>query len=577
MSTFLTAQSLTLSHSSAALFKSLSFTVNRGDKIGLIGHNGCGKSSLLKLLDGQFEPNEGTIAKAKHCLMSYVEQHIPQQLQSLSILAALTEKLADGEQWRAELLLSELGFSHSEWQMPVSNCSGGQQMRLLLARAIIGQPDLLLLDEPSNHLDLPSLIWLEQFLLQWKGSFILVSHDQALLDAVTNTTWVLRNQSLNHFALPCSSARAALKEKDEQDRVRHFSEQKEIDRLEKSAKRMAEWGKVYDNDSLARKAKTIFARKERLEDEQTELSRLSPWQLKLKGDALPANRLVEVIPFAVKPPRSSTTLFTMAEVRIKSGDRVAVLGSNGCGKSTLLNLLYRAFLNREDSTTANSQDEITFHQRCRLGYYDQSLNQLSDSDTLAQALSKFAAMNDETCKRSLISAGFEYSIHDQKVETLSGGERARLLFVGLTLAKHHMLFLDEPTNHLDMEGKEELIDTLNDFEGATLVVSHDRNLIEQSCNRFWFIEGGVLTEYLSVEEVYDKINEQPTSISISGEQTGVDTSLTAEPLSEEEQLLERLILLEGLLEEDLNRKAKHQKPQLQQQWRDEIDKISALI
>jgi len=577
MSTFLTAQSVTLSYTSTALFKELNVTVNRGDKIGLIGHNGCGKSSLLKLLDGQYEPSEGHIAKAKRCLMSYVEQHIPRELHFRTVLDALAETLDEADYWRAELLLSELGFSESDWQMPVLNCSGGQQMRVLLARAIINEPDLLLLDEPSNHLDLPSLIWLEQFLLQWKGAFVLVSHDQTLLDSVTNTTWFMRDQSLHHFALPCSQAREALKEKDEQDKVRHLSEQKEIDRIEKSAKRLAVWGKAYDNEDLARKAKTMFARKERLEEEQTELSEGAPWCLKLQGERLPANRLMEVVPFTVTPPQSNLPLFDMTEMRIKSGDRIAVLGSNGCGKSTLLNLLHRLYVLKqaEEAAPLDNTEEgrsVTFHDRCRLGYYDQSLEQINDRDTLTDALGKFASINGEQSKHALISAGFKYARHGQKVASLSGGERARLLFVGLTLAKYHLLFLDEPTNHLDMEGKEELIETLNEFEGATVLVSHDRSLIEQSCNRFWLIQNGTLTEYPSTEEVYLHITDQSlmNNVPIARERTLA--SIVA--LSEEESLLDRLIKLESLLEDDLQRKLRHQKPNLQKQWREEIDKIS---
>ncbi len=512
MSTFLTAQSLTLSYTSTALFKELTFAINRGNKIGLIGHNGCGKSSLLKLLSEQYEPSEGHIAKAKQCLISYVEQQIPNELQSKTVLDALVETLAEDDHWRAELLLAELSFSESDWQMPVSNCSGGQQMRLLLARAIITEPDLLLLDEPSNHLDLPSLLWLEQFLSQWKGSFVLVSHDQTLLDAVTNITWVLRDQSLHHFDLPCSQARKALKDKDDQDKARHLNEQKEINRIEKSAKRLAVWGKVYDNEDLARKAKTMYARKERLEEEQTELSEGSPWRMQLQGDSLPANRLMEVAPCTIKPPQSNLTLFDMAEIRIKSGDRIAVLGSNGCGKSTLLNLLHQLYLLKEgqtEITLESTEWPVTFHDRCRLGYYDQSLEQLDDLDTLSDALCRFALISNEQSKRALISAGFEYARHGQNVASLSGGERARLLFIGLTLARYHLLFLDEPTNHLDMDGKEELIETLNQFKGATVLVSHDRSLIEQSCNRFWLIHNGILTEYLSVEEVYLRMTEQP--------------------------------------------------------------------
>ncbi|MCL9780189.1 ATP-binding cassette domain-containing protein [Vibrio sp. S4M6] len=572
MSTLLTAQSLTLSYTSSTLFSGLNFTINKYDKIGLIGHNGCGKSSLLKLLAGTLEASHGTVAKANHCMMRYVEQHIPVSLHSASVLSALTVQLADDEHWRAELLLDELGFNLSEREMPVANCSGGQQMRLLLARAIIHQPDLLLLDEPSNHLDLPSLIWLEKFLSSWKGSFVIVSHDQILLDSVTNTTWILRDQCLHHFSMPCSKARQALLEKDETDRLRHLSEQKEIDRIEKSAKRLAVWGQVYDNEDLARKAKTMMARKERLEEEQTVLSQGAPWVLKLHGEALPADRLVAIKPYHVTPPNSGEPLFEMGEIRIKSGDRIAVLGGNGCGKSTLLNHLHGAY-NAGDLTS------VTFHHRCRLGYYDQSLQQLRDQDTLSDALVSFGATNSEQCKRALIRAGFGYERHQQTVDSLSGGERARLLFIGLTLARHHLLFLDEPTNHLDMEGKEELIQTLTEFQGAALLVSHDRSLIEQSCNRFWLIQNGQLVEYLSAEEVYFQMALQYPEILNNGEkgkeqpmQEGIDS-----PISTQDQLLERLIELESLLENDLNRRAKHQKPNLQKQWREEIDSINTQL
>lgn len=578
MSTFLTAQSLTLSHTAAPIFKDLSFTIHRGDKIGLIGHNGCGKSSLLKLLSGQFEPSQGNFAKASACLMRYVEQHLPESLSTYSVLDALADSLSDDEIWRAELLLDELGFSATERHMPVENCSGGQQMRLLLARAIVHQPDLLLLDEPSNHLDLPSLLWLENFLSNWKGSFVLVSHDQTLLDRVTNTTWVMRDRSLHHFSLPCSQARQALAEKDETDQQRHASEQKEIDRIEKSAKRLATWGKVYDNEDLARKAKTMLARKERLEDEQTELTEGTPWTLQLQGESLPANRLLEVLPFSVMPPDSDYHLFDMAEMRVKSGDRIAVLGSNGCGKSTLLNLLNRQY-DAVQTGVSTELDSVTFHDRCRLGYYDQSLQQLSDHHSITDALQSFASISSEQAKRSLIGAGFEYVRHEQKVASLSGGERARLLFVGLTLARYHMLFLDEPTNHLDMEGKEELIETLQNFEGSALLVSHDRSLIEQSCNRFWFIENGSLTEYLTAEEVYQRVTDTSPKSAISHhshDAQAINASTSSDTQSEE-QMLERLLELESLLEADLGRKPKHQKPAIQRKWQQEIEEITAQL
>lgn len=589
MSTFLTAQSVTLSHTSTPVFDNLTFTINRGNKIGLIGHNGCGKSSLLKLLSGQCQPTAGQVSQANHCLMSYVEQHIPPALQSLSVIKVLADRLSKGDEWQAELLLAELHFDEADWHMPVANCSGGQQMRLLLARAIINAPDLLLLDEPSNHLDLPSLLWLERFLSTWKGSFVLVSHDQTLLDAVTNTTWIMRDQSLYHYSLPCTQARAALAEKDEQDRHRHASEQKEIDRIEKSAKRLAMWGKVYDNEDLARKAKTMMARKERLKAGQTELTEGAPWRLQLQGDSLAADRLLEILPFAISPPGSDAKLFSMPEMRIKSGDRVAILGSNGCGKSTLLNLLYALYRERyagksEGESLGNAvsdQVDITFHDRCRLGYYDQSQQQIGDEETLVEGLSDFASVSLEQSKMSLISAGFEYARHAQTVASLSGGERARLLFIGLTLANYHLLLLDEPTNHLDMDGKAALAETLSDFEGAVLLVSHDRQLIEQGCNRFWLIQQGELKEYLSVDEVYAQIAQEAASSSPSGNGTSADQSNRAIPESvastEQDRLLARLIELEELLANDRRQKPKRQNHQRQQAWQAEIEAISAEI
>ncbi|MDR0219523.1 MAG: ATP-binding cassette domain-containing protein [Enterobacteriaceae bacterium] len=574
MSTYLSAQSLSIAFSSTPLFEDVTFTLNRDDKIGLIGHNGCGKSTLMKLLSGNKEDYSGNITVASQCVLAYVEQHLPLSLQKATLLEAMAEKVKPDEIWRAELLLSELGFAQPNWQSPISNLSGGQHMRLLLGRAVIQQPDLLLLDEPSNHLDLASLLWLESFLSQWKGAFVLVSHDQTLLDKVTNTTWIMRDKTLYHFAMPCSQARQALFERDQTDLQRHASEQKEIDRLEQSAVRLAVWGKTYDNPDLSRKAKTMQARKQRLEEQQTRLTQGTPWKLALQGDALPANRLLNVEQMAVTPSGTDIVLFEVLSKQVKSGDKIAILGNNGSGKSTLLKSLYAAYLEKtgQDKTVS----DMDYHQQCRLGYYDQSLEQIKDNETLSDALSRFAPTSDEQRKRALISAGFEYQRHQQKVASLSGGERARLLFVGLTLARYHLLFLDEPTNHLDLEGKEELFATLQEYKGGALVVSHDRTLIEQSCNRFWLINHGELTEYHNIEDIYSLLakgnySDKPGQQRPDGKKQESATNWN------DEVLLQRLVELEQLLQEDLSRKPKHQKPALQEKWRQEIDAISRQI
>ncbi len=243
MSTLLTAQSLRVDTAFGTLFDSLSFTLKKGDRIGLLGDNGCGKSTLLKVLDGTDSPAAGTVALAGYCLMARVEQHLPEAIYPLTMLDAVLAQLPATEReslhWKAETLLAGMGFTPQDMALTSATLSGGQHTRLLLARALIGDPDLLLLDEPSNHLDLPTLLWLEQFLQNWSGSFVLVSHDRQLLDAVTNGSWILRDKMLHYFALPCTAARQALVAKDESDALRHKAEQKEIDRVTASARRLA--------------------------------------------------------------------------------------------------------------------------------------------------------------------------------------------------------------------------------------------------------------------------------------------------------------------------------------------------
>ncbi|NQD81926.1 ABC-F family ATP-binding cassette domain-containing protein [Enterobacter hormaechei] len=569
MSTLLTAQSLRVDTAFGTLFDSLSFTLKKGDRIGLLGDNGCGKSTLLKVLDGTDSPAAGTVALAGYCLMARVEQHLPEAIYPLTMLDAVLAQLPATEReslhWKAETLLAGMGFTPQDMALTSATLSGGQHTRLLLARALIGDPDLLLLDEPSNHLDLPTLLWLEQFLKNWSGSFVLVSHDRQLLDAVTNGSWILRDKMLHYFALPCTAARQALVAKDESDALRHKAEQKEIDRVSASARRLATWGKVYDNEDLARKAKQMEKQVERLKESQTELTAGSPWTLTLRGDALRADRLLEMENLSVAPEPGLSELFHVDIARLRSGDRVAIVGRNGCGKSSLMKLIWRHFSGEP------SEAGLKLHPRVSPGYYDQTLNQLSEEATIFDALEPFAP-DPQTRKMALISAGFPWARHGQKVSTLSGGERSRLLFIGLTLARYSLLMLDEPTNHLDMEGKEALAETLQQFEGGVLLVSHDRQLISQSCNRYWLIEDGRLSEWHDAEAVFERLRAGTGPVV-----PGASKTASKAPPSASDDLLERLVALETLLEEDLARKPKHQKPQLQAQWRREIEEIEAQL
>lgn len=566
MSTLLTAQYLHVETAFGPLFSDLSFTLKKGDRIGLIGYNGCGKSTLLQVLDGTLTPYSGHQALANHCLMARVEQHLPTTLLSqpliLAVLAQLPAAGRETQRWQAERLLAEMGFTSAEIEQPAATLSGGQHTRLLLARALILQPDLLLLDEPGNHLDLPTLLWLEGFLNAWSGSFVLVSHDNSLLDAVTNASWILRDHTLHTFDLPCSAARQALEEQDASDALRHKAEQKEIDRVAASARRLAIWGRVYDNESLSGKAKQMEKQVTRLKESQTELTSGTPWQLTVHGDALRADRLLEMDNLPVAPAPGQPALFTTGIARLQSGDRVAIMGRNGGGKSSLLRLLWRQM--QQSAPDAG----LRLHPRIKPGYYDQTLHQLPDESSLLDALESFEP-SAEIRKRALISSGFGWLRHGQKVSTLSGGERSRLLFVGLSLARYSLLLLDEPTNHLDIDGKEALAQTLCDYPGGLLLVSHDRQLISQCCNRFWLIDDTGLSEWLDADEVYQQLRyagRLPTTEALSAPETDQPQSSDA--------LLERLIMLEQRLADDLARKPKHQKPQLQQQWQEEIAAIN---
>ncbi|MFB2873907.1 ATP-binding cassette domain-containing protein, partial [Aeromonas jandaei] len=440
-------------------------------------------------------------------------------------------------------------------------------------------PNLLLLDEPSNHLDLPALLWLEQFLLGWRGAFVLVSHDGRLLDRVTEQTLILRDGELHRFALPCSEARAALAAEDEQALLRRADEQKEIDRLSASSKRLAIWGREHDNEKLVRQAKSMEKRIARLQEEQSQVAALAPWRLELRGVSLPADTLLRLETLDVSPAPALPPLLRAEGLWLRAGDKVALLGANGTGKSSLLRQCWR------ELAAQSPQAGWYCHPGASIAYYDQSLQQLADDAALSDALYPLAPLPETTRRQTLIRAGFPYARHGQQVRTLSGGERARLLFLALSLGSHHMLWLDEPTNHLDLAGKEELAEAIATFPGGVLLVSHDRELIERSCNRFWLIRDGQIREAHSAERAYaELLGDAPLPAADKASralpataQALADPAMGKAPAGQaddEEALLARWYELDALLAADLARKPRHQTPRLQQQWQSELTHLA---
>lgn len=576
MTTLMSTHSLQMSAGHLPLFDNLDLSIRSGDRIGLIGANGCGKSTLLALLAGQRQPHNGRIHKATPCRCEFVAQHLPVQLQALSTRAVLLDALANevDQAWQVDKMLTELQLAEQA-DLPVSALSGGQHTRLQIGRALLHQPNLLLLDEPSNHLDLPALLWLERFLLAWRGAFVLVSHDGRLLDRVTRETLILRDRRLHRFALPCSQARAALAEEDEQTRLRRADEQKEIDRLSASSKRLAIWGREHDDEKLVRQAKSMEKRVARLQEEQSVVGADAPWRLELHGQALPADALLRLDALDVRPAPGLPPLLRAEDLWLRAGDRVALLGANGTGKSSLLRQCWGEVCDQRPA------EGWYRHPGASIAYYDQALQQLDGDATLTDALYPLAPLPEVSLRQALIRAGFPYSRHGQRVATLSGGERARLLFLALSLASNHLLWLDEPTNHLDLAGKEELAEAIAAFPGGVLLVSHDRELIERSCNRFWLIRDGQIREAHSAEQAYaellsgaplpaaDKASRALPATAQAQADPAMGKALAGQA-DNEEALLARWYELDALLAADLARKPRHQTPRLQQQWQSEL-------
>ncbi|MGL6555607.1 ATP-binding cassette domain-containing protein [Aeromonas dhakensis] len=571
MTTLMSTHSLQMSAGHLPLFDHLELGIRAGDRLGLIGANGCGKSTLLALLASERTSQAGRVVQAAACRCEFVAQQLPTRLSTLSTRAVLLDALGNdpSAEWQMDKLLTELQLE-AQATLPVSAQSGGQHSRLQIGRALLRQPNLLLLDEPSNHLDLPALLWLEQFLLGWRGAFVLVSHDARLLDRVTEQTLILRDGQLHRFALPCSQARAALAAEDEQARLRRADEQKEIDRLSASSKRLAIWGREHDNEKLVRQAKSMEKRIARLQEEQSQVAALAPWRLELRGLSLPADTLLRLEILDVAPAPALPPLLRAEGLWLRAGDRVALLGANGTGKSSLLRQCWR------ELAAQSPQAGWYCHPGASIAYYDQSLQQLADDATLSDALYPLAPLPETMRRQALIRAGFPYARHGQQVCTLSGGERARLLFLALSLGSHHMLWLDEPTNHLDLAGKEELAEAIATFPGGVLLVSHDRELIEHSCNRFWLIKDERIREAHSAERAYAELLGDAPSPAADKANLAAPAmgQAPAGPVDDEEALLARWYELDALLAADLARKPRHQTPRLQQQWRDELARLA---
>lgn len=477
----------------APLFSDLSFSIAAGDRLGLVAANGRGKSTLLRCLVGSLDPSTGEVTRSRGSRIGHVEQDAPPRLLAQPVDHLLRDMLPadqrESEQWRVEVALDTLSVPTELRRRPLGQLSGGWQRLVLLARAGITEPDLLLLDEPTNHLDLARIGLLENWLaaLPRNVAVILSSHDRAFLDATTSRTLFLRQERSQVFALPYSSARAALDESDAATARQHERDLKAAQQMRRQAAKLNNLGINSGSDLLLSKTKQLKRRAEELEAVARPAHReRSAGAIRLAGSATHVRALVELDDVAVETP-DGRLLFRSGKRWISPGDRIVLLGLNGAGKSRFIAMLHAAI-------SGNEQPGIRATPSLALGYASQSLAELPDAESPHGLISRRFDVGDQPARGLLAGAGIVIDRQTGPIGALSGGQRARLAMLALRLARPNFYLLDEPTNHLDIEGQEALESELTAGETSCLLVSHDRSFVRAVGNRFWRIDKRRLVE-----------------------------------------------------------------------------------
>ena len=516
----ITVRDLTLRRGAKIVLQGAGFTLNPGEKAGLVGRNGAGKSSLFSLLTGRLHADAGDVAIPPRWQVGEVAQHMPETdepatafvlagdlpLQRAQAALAAAEAADDGHAMaeahaalqeagafdaraRAQALLLGLGFRVDQLDAPVDSFSGGWRMRLQLARALMCPADLLLLDEPTNHLDLDALVWLEAWLQRFPGTMIVISHDREFLDAVTRVTLHLDEARTTRYggnytafegmrAERMSQAQAAYDK--QQERIAHL--QRFIDRFKAKATKAKQ----------AQSRVKALARMEKLAPVLT----ASDFAFEFREPVSLPNPMLALRDVACGYAGADGPLTIVRHVTrtVMAGQRIGILGANGQGKSTLVKTI-AGVLPAIGGTTTEGKG-------LAVGYFaQQEMDLLHADDTPLQLMTRLAReqppagtdTREQALRNFLGQFRFEGDMVHQPVGTLSGGERARLVLATIVWRRPNLLLLDEPTNHLDLATREALSIALNEFEGTVLLVSHDRALLREVCDEFWLVtRGGVL-------------------------------------------------------------------------------------
>jgi ATP-binding cassette subfamily F protein 3 len=514
-------QNVTFEFGARAIITDATWHIQPGERIGLIGYNGTGKSTILKLLVGQYTPSKGTVEKGKDTTIGYLHQdllsfdtnesitevalgafervkELEKEVEQLGkeleanpedndLLIKYTDALheidvLDGYNinHKAEEVLHGLGFTTKDLSRPYKEFSGGWRMRVLLAKMILQAPDVLLLDEPTNHLDLPSIEWLEKYLLHYKGSVVIVSHDKFFLNKMVNKIVEVYQQQLNFYTGDYEYYEVEKVQRIEIQQRAFENQQDYIRQQERFIERFKA------KASKAAQAQSIQKRLDRLdviEDVQLERPNI---KINFAVDKTPGKVLVDLKGITKKYP--TLTILENAFAEIERGDKIALIGANGKGKSTLLRIVAGMESFEGERVWGHNVDESFYAQH--------QLESLNLNNTILQEVQECGTKKTDLELRALLGCFlFGGDDVDKRIKILSGGEKARVALTKTIISKANFLMLDEPTNHLDMATVELLAEALTKYDGSIILVSHDRYFISKTANKIWEIEDEKIIEF----------------------------------------------------------------------------------
>ena len=518
---------LSVSFGGWTLFDQISFLINPKDRVGLVGRNGAGKTTILKLIAGLEQPTSGAVTRNADCTIGYLPQQmvvhdtttlIEETAKAFDVVLALEAEIerltaqiatrTDYESESYEKLLHSLneatdryhilggdtrdadiektllglGFRREEFSKPTSTFSGGWRMRIELAKLLLRRPSIFLLDEPTNHLDIESIQWLEQYLKNYNGAVLLISHDRAFLDNVTTRTIELSLGKIYDYKVPYSQFVTLRAERRAQQMAAYQNQQRLIEKSEEFIEKFRY--KPTKSNQVQSRIKQLD-KLERIEVEEEDLATMN-----IKFPPAPRSGQIVAEIKGVGKAFGSHRVFSGAEFTIHKGDKIALVGRNGEGKTTFARILI--------GQTEPTEGTVRLGANVSIGYYAQNQDDLMDGDfTVYDTLDRVAVGDIRTRLRDILGAFlFRGEDVDKKVKVLSGGERSRLAMARMMLEPHNLLVLDEPTNHMDMRSKDILKEAIRKFDGTVVVVSHDREFLDGIVDKVYEFRDGGVREYL---------------------------------------------------------------------------------